>query len=204
LKWVIRSSTRAAQKTPSNAEEQIYELFLRLAFWFRDTDTRHPSLMINFDQTQVIMADTSANTFDVEGSRQVSVLGKEEKRAFTAVVGVSASGDVLPTQFVFKGATERSAPSSTARGRDEANNLGFLYSLNPLTYWSDFSTMELYFAKIIVPYFSRQKQLLGYPDDQECIVLLDCWSVHRSKAFRALIRRRWPWIQLRFIPGGTT
>ncbi|EIW85804.1 hypothetical protein CONPUDRAFT_47610, partial [Coniophora puteana RWD-64-598 SS2] len=204
LKWVVRSSTRAAQKTPDNAEEQIFELFLRLVSWFRDTVTRHPSLLVNFDQTQVVMADTTANTFDVEGSRQISVLGKEEKRAFTAVVGVSASGDVLPTQFIFKGATERSIPSPNARGRGEASSLGFVYSWNHLNYWSNLSTMEQYFANIIVPYFTNQKLLLGYPDNQECVVLLDCWSVHRSLAFRSLIRRRWPWIRLQYIPGGTT
>lgn len=128
LKWVSRASTRAAQKTPANAEQQIYELFLRLALWARDAGVHHPSLLINFDQTQVVMADNTANTFEVEGSKQVGVIGKEEKRAFTAVVGVSAPGDVLPTQFIFKGGSDRSLPSLKAPGRDEASRLGFLYS----------------------------------------------------------------------------
>ncbi|EIW79705.1 hypothetical protein CONPUDRAFT_58782, partial [Coniophora puteana RWD-64-598 SS2] len=204
LKWVSRSSTRAAQKTPQDAEEQIYELFLRLALWFRDSGARYPSLLVNFDQTQVVMADSAANTFDVEGSKQVSVLGKEEKRAFTAVVGISASGDALPTQFIFKGATERSTPSSTAPDRGEASRLGFIYAWNPDNYWSTHTTMEQYLADIVVPYFTRQKELLGCDEDQECAILLDCWSVHRSLSFRSMVQRRWPWIRLRYVPGGTT
>lgn len=150
------------------------------------------------------MADNSARTLDVEGSKQVGVVGKEEKRAFTAVVGVSASGDVLPTQLVFKGGSDRSLPSRDAPGRAEASRLGMLFSWNPANYWSDLSSMEDFFEKIVVPYFARQKELHGYPDDQECAVLLDCWSVHRGKAFRRLVRRRWPWLRLRYIPGGTT
>ena len=35
-------------------------------------------------------------------------------------------------------------------------------------------------------------------------MLLDCWSVHRSKEFRELVRTRWPWIRLRYVPGGMT
>lgn len=44
--------------------------------------------------------------------------------------------------------------------------------------------MEAFFEKIVVPYFTNQKLLLGYPEDQECTALLDCWSVHRGRAFR--------------------
>lgn len=204
LRWVPRMSTRAAQKTPVDAEQQIYELFLRLALLVRDAGIRHPSLIDNFDQTQVVMANNDARTLDIEGSKQVGVVGKEEKRAFTAVVGVSASGDVLPTQLVFKGGSDRSLPTRNAPGREDASQLGMIYSWNPATYWSDLSSMKVFFEKIIVPYFMRQKELLHYPEDQECVVLLDCWSVHRGKEFRRLVHQNWPWLRLRYIPGGTT
>ncbi|EIM82511.1 uncharacterized protein STEHIDRAFT_30759, partial [Stereum hirsutum FP-91666 SS1] len=204
LRWVPRVSTRAAQKTPVDAEQQIWELFLRLALWVRDAGVRHPSLIVNFDQTQVVIADNNAHTFAEEGSKQVGVNGKEEKRAFTSVVGISASGDVLPSQLIFKGGSDRSLPSPSAPARDEASRLGFLYSWNPNNYWSSLSLMETYMETIIVPYFMHQKQLLGYAEDQECVAILDCWSVHRSKEFRHIVRRRWPWLRLRYIPGGTT
>ncbi|EIW75141.1 hypothetical protein CONPUDRAFT_23936, partial [Coniophora puteana RWD-64-598 SS2] len=204
LKWVPRRSTRAAQKTPKDAKEQGYELFLHLARWFRDSGARYPSLFINFDQTQVVMADNAASTLDIEGSKQIAVVGKEEKRAFTAVVGVSASGDVLPTQFIFKGATDRSLPSLSAPCRAEASRLGFDYALNDTTYWSDHESMERYLDQVVVPYLTREKELNSCHDDQECAVLLDCWSVHRSLAFRSLVHRRWPFLRLFFVPGGCT
>lgn len=134
LRWVPRTSTRAAQKVPADAEQQIWELFLRLALWIRDTGVRHPSLIVNFDQTQVVMADNTSHTFDVEGTKQVAVTGKEEKRAFTSVVGVSASGELLPTQLIFKGSTDRSLPAQNAPRRSEASGLGFMFSWNPDTY----------------------------------------------------------------------
>ncbi|EIW78729.1 hypothetical protein CONPUDRAFT_60899 [Coniophora puteana RWD-64-598 SS2] len=59
LHWVPRTSTRAAQKVPENAGDLIFELFIRLALLFRDAGIRHPSLYINFDQTQVIVANPS-------------------------------------------------------------------------------------------------------------------------------------------------
>lgn len=204
LQWVPRASTRAAQKTPADAEQQIFELFLRLALWIRDAGIRDPELIVNFDQTQVVVSDNTAHTFDVEGSKQIGIVGKEEKRAFTAVLAVSASGALLPTQFIWKGATERSLPSSTAPSREEAARLGFLFSYNPDTYWSDFGSMEQFIENIVVPFFMEHKRRLGYPDDHECTLLLDCWSVHRSRLFRRLVRIRWPWLRLRYIPGGCT
>ncbi|EIW81257.1 hypothetical protein CONPUDRAFT_28077, partial [Coniophora puteana RWD-64-598 SS2] len=203
LNWVPQLSTRAAQKMPEDAEQQIYELFLQLALFFYDSGIHHPHLLINFDQTQVVMADNSAKTFD--GSCQVDILDKEEKRAFTAVVGVSALGSILLTQFVFKGATERSLPSPKAPHHDEASHLGFLYCCwNPDTYWSDLNAMRQYFNVIVIPYFAEQKCLLGYPDDQECAVLLNCWSVHRGQAFHDMVCKDWLWIRLFYVLGGTT
>ncbi|KAI0308595.1 hypothetical protein OF83DRAFT_219369, partial [Amylostereum chailletii] len=144
LRWVPRASTRAAQKTPDNAEQQLWELFLRLVVIFRDADIRDASLFINFDQTQVVVADPSKRTFEHEGVKQVNTTSKEEKRAWTAVVGVAADGSVLPTQVIMKGSTERSLSSPNAVGHDEANQLGFLFNTNPKNYWSSVALLEEY------------------------------------------------------------
>ncbi|EIW78733.1 hypothetical protein CONPUDRAFT_156691 [Coniophora puteana RWD-64-598 SS2] len=106
LGWVPRVLTRAAQKSSADAQQKIFKLFVRLSLWVHDSGTRHPDLIINFNQTQIVISDNSARTFDTQGSKQIAVLGKEEKCAFTAVVGVSASGAVLPLQFIFKGGSD--------------------------------------------------------------------------------------------------
>ncbi|VDC03285.1 unnamed protein product [Peniophora sp. CBMAI 1063] len=193
-----------AFKIPADANQRLFELFVRLVLIFRDAGIRHGELFVNFDQTQVVVADPSHGTYEVEGSKQVSAIGVEEKRAWTAVVGVASSGSVLPFQVVMKGKTDRSLPSEDAPSRSEARDLGFQFNVNEKNYWSSLPLMERYFETIVVPYFTEQKTRLGYSDNQECVVLLDCWSVHRSKDFRDLVRTRWPWIRLRYVPGGMT
>jgi hypothetical protein len=204
LNFVPRAGTRAAQKIPVDAEEQMRRSFFRIVYTTRSKRIKHAALRVNFDQTQVIVQSIGNSTFAEMGSKQVSILGKEEKRAWTAVVAVSASGEVLPLQIVMKGKTKKSVPPPSAPFMKAANARGFIWSFNPATYWSSLPLMKIYFDRIIVPYFERKKRELGYSPDQVCIVQLDCWSVHRSEAFRAWVRKHHPWIVLDFVPGGCT
>lgn len=62
----------------------------------------------------------------------------------------------------------------------------------------------LAFPRLKLGYYLR-KSSLGHNDNQECTVLLDCWSVWHSKDFRRdLVRGRWRWICLRYMPGSMT
>lgn len=201
---VPRASTRAAQKIPANAGEKLYEMWLRLALGLRDSGVRHGDLVINFDQTAIVVADNSAHTFDIRGSKQVGVTGKEEKRAWTAVNIVSAAGHMLPTQIIMKGVTVRSLPSQGSPDYQESIRLGFQWSLNRDSAWSNIPQLHELLYHIIVPFFEERKRDLGYPDDQECFIILDCWAVHRSLEFRELVFDQWPWLRLRFVPGGCT
>lgn len=99
---------------------------------------------------------------------------------------------------------KRSLPSVHAPRHDEAIELGLRFELNRDSYWSSVPLLERYFEDILVPHFQRVRDELASDDDQEAVVLLDCWSCHRSKEFRRLVHRRWPWLRLRFVPGGMT
>ena len=48
------------------------------------------------------------------GSKQVEVVGEDEKRGFTVVVGISMSGDVLPFQVIYAEHTTHSLPTPGA------------------------------------------------------------------------------------------
>ncbi|VDC03846.1 unnamed protein product [Peniophora sp. CBMAI 1063] len=176
LHWVPRRGTRAAQKTPENAGQLLWELFIRLVLSLHDAGIRHGGLYINFNQTQVVIANPSTRTFAREGDHQV----------------------------IMKGSSIHSLPSPDAPRFDEALAVGLRFDLNPNNYWFSAPLMETYFEHVVVPFFTRNKAAHNYPKDQECIVLLDCWSVHRSREFRAVVRRRWPWICLCYVPGGMT
>ncbi|KAG5649634.1 hypothetical protein H0H81_002764, partial [Sphagnurus paluster] len=60
------------------------------------------------------------------GSKQVQLIGGEEKRAFTILVSVASDGTVLPMQAIYAGKTKRSQPSTTAPNDNDLINAGFL------------------------------------------------------------------------------
>jgi hypothetical protein len=183
LNFVPRKATRAAQKIPVNAEELMTRSFMRNAYIVEFFNIEHAELMVDIDQTQVrglrnfvitrkdadelkvVVQDTTGSTFAKRGSKQVELAGKEEKRAWTAVVGVSKAGKALPLQIIMKGGTMRSLPHSYAAWTDEANKHGIRFDFNPKNYWSSLALMKTYVNEIITPYFLEQKRILGVPAD---------------------------------------
>lgn len=77
------------------------------------------------------------------GSSQVSVLGAEEKCAFTVNVGVSASGKVLPFQAIYAGKTDRSCPSKQSPYYQPALDIRIQFVFSGTdTYWANHETMS--------------------------------------------------------------
>ncbi|KZV81294.1 hypothetical protein EXIGLDRAFT_628696 [Exidia glandulosa HHB12029] len=64
--------------------------------------------------------------------------------------------------------------------------------------------MKDYARLILAPYFQQAKDRLALDPAQECLLQLDCWSVHRSEEFRAWMETTYPWILLDYVPGGCT
>jgi hypothetical protein len=204
LKWVMRKPTKAAQKVPVDAALQIEISFFRCVLTVRDAPIRHAAFHVNMDQTQLVYQTGGGLTFEVVGSTQVPVVGLEEKRAFMLVVAVSSGGDLLPFQVIFKGKTLQSVPSRKAPRRDEADQLGFRFEPSCTdTYWSNLGTMKAWVTQILVPYWQGKMVEYGTPN-QECLLQLDAWKVHRSKEFREWLHAEYPWIVTDFIPAGCT
>jgi hypothetical protein len=204
LNWTPQVATRAAQKIPVDAKQQCRRTFLRMVHAVLTCGIQHAGLCMNFDQTQIVVQDNRAKTFAKKGSKQVPVVGKEEKRAWTCVVGVVNNGDLLPFQIIVQGATSAVHPQASAPSTSEARATGHDWDHNPKTYWSNQTTMRHYVMYFIVLYFTRKKEELGYLLDQVCIVLLDVWSVHQSLEFRRWICATYPWLWLIYVPGGLT
>lgn len=205
LGWSERAATRAAQKVPIDAPMQIRHSFLRQALVTRNYNIV-ADLRVNMDQQNTKYQMGSDSTWAPTGSKQVAVAGNEDKRAFTLVVGVSASGTLLPFQAIWDGKlVSRSLPKPPQKIAEEADKLGFrmVLSCND-TYWSTFDTMCDYVTNILVPYFDTQKRRLGLPKEQECLFQIDVWAVHRSVAFRTWINTTYPYIIVDYVPGGCT
>ncbi|EKM78198.1 hypothetical protein AGABI1DRAFT_129327 [Agaricus bisporus var. burnettii JB137-S8] len=204
LGWSERRATKAAQKLPVNLQEILREAFLREAFLIRDYSIP-AALRVNTDQTQLVYQQGSDRTWNLAGEKQVATVGQEEKRAFTLVPSISASGELLPMQAIYMGKTSISCPSPWAAGYDHAQELGFqMLPSMTTTYWSTQETMRTLVDTIIAPYFERKKQELGLPQTQHSIWKIDCWSVHRSRSFREWMKENHPNIILVFVPGGCT
>jgi hypothetical protein len=204
LGWSIRKATRAAQKYPPNVNTILLHAFLCIACIVRDEDIP-ACCIVNADQTQVVYNPGDQKTWNPSGERQVHIIGVEDKRAFTLLVGASVSGNILPLQAIYTGRSARSLPDSNAPGYSDAVHLGFLFKFSETaTYWSTFKTMCNWVAKILVPYFCSQRMHHHLPPNQRCILQIDCWSVHRSEKFRSWMADNYPWIVLVFVPGGCT
>jgi hypothetical protein len=204
LNWSERRATRAAQKIPENWEDLCEHALLRLAHQMKEEDIP-PELYVNMDQTQVVLVQGLNLTWADTGTKQVSVVGAEEKRAITVVVSVACSGDLLPFQVIYEGATARSLPKRFAKHIDDCKKLGIWFdSSKSDTYWSTQHTMQVLVNKIIAPYFAAQKKKLGLPDKQKAAWQIDIWSVHRSEEFRSWMKKNHSNIKLNYVPAGCT
>ena len=125
----------------SNHEEVLTAAFLREAMMIRNHGIP-AELRVNTDQTQIIYQQGTKETWNKKGEKQIATVGLEEKRAFTLVPSITASGDMLPFQAVFSGKSSLSLPRPGSRGYAESERLGFKleFSMNA-SYWSTQKTM---------------------------------------------------------------
>jgi hypothetical protein len=115
-------------------------------------------LLVNTDQTLVDFAQGVNLTWAETGAKQVSVIGTEEKRGFTAVVSISSKGFPLPMQAIYQGYTDRSCPSQLSRNYDYAKKISFRFDYSgSATHWSNQRTMRL-FVDGILPHTLSNKR----------------------------------------------
>ena len=142
-------------------------------------------------------------TWTQTGSAQVSVVGEDEKWAFTAVVSVSNSGILLLFQFIYMGKSAQSCPVSEELQCNPDSQI----SLQILQYWH----LLVYTANYARPCWQHHCAVLlwteiqaGLPESQKSIWQIDVWSMHRSKEFRDWMKVHHPNIIMHYIPAGYT
>jgi hypothetical protein len=135
----------------------------------------------------------------------VSVIGGDEKRAFTVMVTITSAGFMLPFQAIYMGKSPRSCPKLDSPMHKEAVAAGFKFELSGTqTYWSNQDTMKTFVNDILAPYFNDMKAKLGRPSAQRTLWMIDVWSVHRSREFLDWMYNTHPTILIDFVPGGCT
>lgn len=198
LNWRVRVATQAGHKLPHDWEIQCEKAFFRLVNAVV-RERIHRSLLINVDQTGVIVIPGGGvRTYNDRGARQISLHGKEEKRGFTAVLGIAATGYLLGTQAVWKGKTDASLPAKHLREPVE-EELGLCFESNPRNHWSSLDTMKQLVLNSIAPYRDEMIAKHGLEPDAKVILYIDCWKVHKGEPFRTWISTDIPWVSLPFF-----
>ena len=103
--YVKRKATKAARKMPENYAEVKLGFLQRIKSEVEAWSIPH-ALIINWDQTGSKLVPVSEWTLEKQGTKQVAVVGKEDKREITVLLSVAASGDLLPPQVIYQGKTQ--------------------------------------------------------------------------------------------------
>jgi hypothetical protein len=114
----------------------------------------------------------------------------------------AANGQVLPFQVIFQSLISRTLLPMN-QGRQTCEDAGWHLTCSS-NHWSNLDTCKAFVEKILTPYRISQIEELGLSKDQEMVWIIDCWSVHISKDFRAWMKRTSPLIHLLFVPANCT
>ena len=92
-------ATKATRKLPADFLE------IKLSFLQRIKDEVEKNsipqdLIVNWDQTGSKLVPVSEWTMEKEGTKQVPVVGKDDKREVTILLSIAATGDLLPPQVI--------------------------------------------------------------------------------------------------------
>lgn len=155
------------------------------------------------DQTAIIFTPGADSTYNKKRAKQVHLLGKNEKKAYTLAVACSCARDVLPFQAVWGGKTMASCPKVVIW--IEAESLGFNFTpansvKNLTSHFSTLPTMREWIEKIYISYIKSIVQEHNLKPDQKSIFLLDAYLVHISLDFRTYLQAAHPNAFIIYIP----
>eukprot|EP00117_Sycon_ciliatum_P041057 scpid90355/ scgid30092/ Pogo transposable element with KRAB domain len=193
LGYVKRKGTRTARKTPPDFPAVKAEFLRKVASVVAENDVP-PTMVVNCDQTGAKMVPVNKWTMAEQGSRQVDIVGLDDKREMTALLGVSAAGQVLPPQLIYAGKTTRCHPSGNV-----PPGWNVTHSDN---HWSNEVTMLEFIDRVLVPFFASERERLDLADTQCGLLIWDVFAAHRCAA--VLKRLSDNNIKVLFIPAGCT
>jgi hypothetical protein len=191
--YVQCKATKAARKVPAEFDQIKEEFMQRVADPVRQHSIPQ-ELIANIDQTGMKLVPASEWTMETRGSKQVPVLGLEDKREVTALFGISLANQLLPPQIIYAGKTKRCHP--------EVNFPVDWNITHSTSHWSTKDTMLEYVDAVLMPFFAKQKQTLGLDETQKSLLILDVFASHRTPEFLQKLQESN--ICVVFIPPGCT
>ena len=151
-------------------------------------------MIVNFDQTGTKMVPVSEWTLEIQGTKQIDVVGLDDKREVTVLLAVSLSGNLLPPQVIYAGKTRRCHPNANVPDGWNVTRFG--------SHWSTQDTMVEYVDMVLAPYMAEQQQILGLSSDAVGLCIFDVFAAHRCDCF--LEKLDACGIKHVFVPAGCT
>lgn len=125
-------------------------------------------LAINWDKTGIKLVPVNSWMLAEQRSKEVSVVGKDDKREVTPLLVVSVSGDLPPRQVIYAGKTNACHPNVNFPAEWHITH-------SPL-HWSTEETMLQYIDSEVVPYFMKQRQKLELSATQPALAIFDAFT----------------------------
>jgi hypothetical protein len=109
---------------------------------------------------------------------------------------------MLPLQLIFQGKTTRVVPKGQATLRLKANGHHLTSSIN---HWSNVLTCQEFVVKVLRVWWEQKREEMKLPLTVKMVWLIDCWSVHISKAFRDWCKQEHEdWLCVVYVPANCT
>ena len=193
----MRMVTKPSGSLPRDWRKKMRRFILQLAYLvikYRLTEED----VYNMDQTaqQFNAHACGGKTRAKKGAKQVAVHGADDKRQVTVVPIISANGDKLPLQIIFKG-TEgwtrtgkrqmRSIPDYKTGFRNLNEKWrGTIYAQTKNGWANEDTNIDL-IEKVLIPHVrqNKEKRIASGKKDvpAKFILILDCWPSQRTNSF---------------------
>jgi len=172
MNFVKRKASTAKSKYSVTDFAEIKRSFLRSVIQTVTMEEIPPELILNWDQTGIMIIPSSSWTMEERGATRVELTALKDKRQITCG---SIQGDFLPIQLIYKGTTNRCHP----RYKFPVD----WHITHTKKHWSTEATMIQYIQRIIVPYVNANRE----SSDQAAVVILDNFKGQVTPAVTRLL-----------------
>jgi hypothetical protein len=148
---IYHVATITINKLPPNLLTQGYTMVYKVADLVKAYSIP-PTFVVNNDQNGVhLVLNGAERTWGPKGTKDMQVLGLEDKRLITMVVSSSATRDLLPPQIVFINRTTYKSlpPNNQGKTNYIKDDWDLTFSEN---HWSSLETTKKFFTNILLPY----------------------------------------------------
>ena len=175
----VKRKCSTSGKIPMLQLEELKEVFLAdLAAEVVMKDIPK-ELILNWDQTGVPIIPTGDWTMEKEGASRVSIAHADDKRQLTAVLAVTAAGEYLGPQLLYKGKTVKCHPQTSF-----PDGWDIWHSEN---HWSNEETMERYIKKIVIPFVTRKREILKLEAKHPALAIFDGFKGQTTVKIHSLL-----------------